>query len=70
MRSRAAYYSSAPLFGSSVIPYVTDEKADAATKNPQLKLLFRLCKFYILDEGEEIEGGCGVELMLRTCRCR
>ena len=36
-----------------VIPYVTDEQANAATKNPQLKLLFRLSKFRILDEGME-----------------
>lgn len=34
-----------------VIPYTSDEQADAATKNPNLKLLFRLSKFYILDEG-------------------
>jgi hypothetical protein len=39
------------ILNSQVIPYVTDEQADAVTKNPQLKLLFRLCKFYILDEG-------------------
>ena len=36
----------------SVIPYTSEEQADAATKNPNLKLLFRLSKFYILDEGE------------------
>lgn len=36
---------------SPVIPYVTDEQAIAATKDPQLKLLFRLIKFQILDEG-------------------
>lgn len=36
----------------SVIPYTSDEQADAATKNPNLKLLFRLSKFYILDDGE------------------
>ncbi|EPT01958.1 hypothetical protein FOMPIDRAFT_1036026 [Fomitopsis schrenkii] len=33
-----------------LIPYVTDEQAIAATKDPQLKLLFRLIKFQILDE--------------------
>jgi len=39
-----------------VIPYLTDEKADAATKNPQMKLLFRLAKFFILDEdADELE---------------
>ncbi|KAJ3795140.1 timeless protein-domain-containing protein [Lentinula aff. detonsa] len=39
-----------------LIPYLSDEHADAATKNPNLKLLFRLCKCYILDEdAEELE---------------
>jgi hypothetical protein len=37
-----------------VIPYLSDEHADAATKNPHLKLLFRLAKFYIQDEGKFI----------------
>jgi len=37
-----------------VIPYLSDEQADAATKNPHLKLLFRLAKFFILDEGDPI----------------
>jgi replication fork protection complex subunit Tof1/Swi1 len=35
-----------------VIPYVNDEQAEAATKNPQLKLIFRLLKFTVLDEGQ------------------
>lgn len=35
----------------TVIPYISDEQADAATKNPHLKLVFRLISFYILDEG-------------------
>ncbi|KAJ3893201.1 timeless protein-domain-containing protein [Lentinula edodes] len=54
------------LFGPSVdaqakltdylIPYLNDEHADAATKNPNLKLLFRLSKCYILDEdADELE---------------
>ncbi|KAJ7439501.1 timeless protein-domain-containing protein [Mycena latifolia] len=34
-----------------VIPYTTDEEADAATRNPQLKLLFRLAKFALINEG-------------------
>ena len=34
-----------------VIPYVSDEEADAANKNPHLKLLFRLVHFKIMDEG-------------------
>ncbi|KAG6918286.1 hypothetical protein DXG01_015378 [Tephrocybe rancida] len=33
-----------------LIPYLSDEQADAASKHPHLKLLFRLCKFFILDE--------------------
>ncbi|KAF8909752.1 timeless protein-domain-containing protein [Gymnopilus junonius] len=39
-----------------LIPYTSDEHADAATKNPHLKLLFRLSKFYILDQdSDELE---------------
>ncbi|KAI0772965.1 timeless-domain-containing protein [Trametes elegans] len=39
-----------------LIPYVNDEEAEAANKNPNLKLLFRLCNFKILDEdAEEVE---------------
>ncbi|KAF9556074.1 timeless-domain-containing protein [Agrocybe pediades] len=39
-----------------VIPYTSDEQASAATKNPNLKLLFRLCKCYILDQdADELE---------------
>ncbi|KAF9458264.1 timeless protein-domain-containing protein [Collybia nuda] len=39
-----------------LIPYLSDEQADAATRNPQLKLLFRLSKFSIMDEdAEELE---------------
>ncbi|KAG6865098.1 hypothetical protein C0991_005153 [Blastosporella zonata] len=33
-----------------LIPYLSDKQADAATKLPHLKLLFRLCKFSILDD--------------------
>ncbi|THU97519.1 timeless-domain-containing protein, partial [Dendrothele bispora CBS 962.96] len=33
-----------------LIPYVDDDQAEAATKNPQLKLLFRLSKFFVLEE--------------------
>ena len=36
----------------SVIPYTNDEQAEAATKNSHLKLMFRLVKFLVLDEGE------------------
>ncbi|KAF7973783.1 hypothetical protein HWV62_41286 [Athelia sp. TMB] len=39
-----------------MIPYITDEQADAATKNPHLKLMFRLVSFFILDEdADELE---------------
>ncbi|KAF8622394.1 hypothetical protein AX15_007047 [Amanita polypyramis BW_CC] len=38
------------------IPYVNDERAQAASKNSQLKLLFRLCKFFVRDDGaDEVE---------------
>jgi replication fork protection complex subunit Tof1/Swi1 len=37
-----------------VIPYIDDEHADAATKNPHMKLVFRLVKFQILDESKSI----------------
>ncbi|KAI9060063.1 timeless-domain-containing protein [Trametes sanguinea] len=39
-----------------LIPYVSDEEAEAANKNPHLKLLFRLCNFKVLDEdADELE---------------
>lgn len=39
-----------------VIPYVNDEQAHAAGRNPELKLLFRLCKFSTRnDDGDEVE---------------
>ncbi|KAG6820075.1 hypothetical protein H0H93_005603 [Arthromyces matolae] len=39
-----------------LIPYLSDEHASAATKHPHLKLLFRLCKFQILDDNaDELE---------------
>ncbi|KAL1947016.1 hypothetical protein VTO73DRAFT_13977 [Trametes versicolor] len=39
-----------------LIPYVSDEEAEAANKNPQLKLLFRLCSFKIMEEdADELE---------------
>ncbi|KAF5325413.1 hypothetical protein D9619_010000 [Psilocybe cf. subviscida] len=39
-----------------MIPYVNDEQGNAATRNPNLKLLFRLSKFYILDQdADELE---------------
>lgn len=36
------------------IPYLNDEHAKAATRNSELKLLFRLCKFDVRNE----EGVC------------
>ncbi|KAI0366585.1 timeless-domain-containing protein [Pilatotrama ljubarskyi] len=38
-----------------LIPYVSDEEAEAANKNPNLKLLFRLCNFKVLDEADADE---------------
>ncbi|KAI0827274.1 timeless protein-domain-containing protein [Trametes gibbosa] len=39
-----------------LIPYVSDEEAEAANRNPHLKLLFRLCSFKVLnDEADELE---------------
>jgi len=35
----------------SAIPYISDEHADAATKNAKLKLIFRLLDFTVQDEG-------------------
>ncbi|KAI9507117.1 timeless-domain-containing protein [Russula earlei] len=38
------------------IPYTTDAQADAATRNPQLKLVFRLVHFHLQDEdADELE---------------
>ncbi|KZT26081.1 timeless-domain-containing protein [Neolentinus lepideus HHB14362 ss-1] len=37
-------------FTDYLIPYVNDEQADAATRNPHLKLVFRLLKFEAIDE--------------------
>ncbi|KAH9851033.1 timeless-domain-containing protein [Lenzites betulinus] len=34
-----------------LIPYVSDEEAEAANKNAHLKLLFRLCHFKVLNDG-------------------
>ncbi|TCD66114.1 Topoisomerase 1-associated factor 1 [Steccherinum ochraceum] len=43
-------------FTDYLIPYVNDEHAEAACKNPHLKLVFRLVEFFILDEdAEELE---------------
>ena len=36
----------------AVIPYTTDAQANAATKNPQLKLMFRLVHCHVRDEGK------------------
>ncbi|TFK52842.1 timeless-domain-containing protein [Heliocybe sulcata] len=43
-------------FTDYLIPYIDDEQADAATKNPHLKLVFRLLKFGVIDEdADELE---------------
>ena len=41
-----------------VIPYINDEQANAATKDPHLKLLFRLVNFFIRDEGKFLRIIC------------
>lgn len=49
--------TSTPLcLRSLVIPYISDEHAEAATKIPTLKLTFRLLKFTIRDEGSFFRG--------------
>lgn len=43
-------------FEDYLIPYVNDEQVEAATKNPQFKLLCRLVKFFVLDDNaDELE---------------
>lgn len=43
-------------FVDYLIPYISDEHAEAATKNPILKLMFSLLKFTIYDDaGEELQ---------------
>ncbi|KAH7926892.1 timeless-domain-containing protein [Leucogyrophana mollusca] len=43
-------------FTDYLIPYISDEHADGATKDPKLKLMFRLLKFSIMDEdADELE---------------
>jgi hypothetical protein len=44
----------------AVIPYTTDAQANAATKNPQLKLMFRLVHCHVRDEGERASFFCVV----------
>ncbi|OCH87501.1 timeless-domain-containing protein [Obba rivulosa] len=40
-------------FTDYLIPYVSDEEANAATKDPHLKLVFRLLNFAILDDAAD-----------------
>ncbi|KAF9495210.1 timeless-domain-containing protein [Pleurotus eryngii] len=40
-------------FTDFMVPYTSDEQATAATKNANLKLLFRLAKFYMVDEAAD-----------------
>ncbi|PPQ67837.1 hypothetical protein CVT24_003143 [Panaeolus cyanescens] len=54
-----------------LIPYPTDEQAEGVTKNPNLKLLFRLCTFQILDEDADefewyVPAGTSIEELRRT----
>ena len=51
-----------------MIPYVSDEQADAVTKNPQLKLVFRLLSFAVLTEG--MNSPCQVPPLLLTPHAR
>lgn len=46
----------------AVIPYTTDAHANAATKNPQLKLMFRLVHCHVRDEGERASFFCAAEM--------
>ena len=43
-------------YSSAVIPYTTDSRADAATKNPQLRLMFRLAHFHLLRDDDDNGG--------------
>lgn len=53
--SAVTLYEVIPLsLCAPVIPYVSDEEANAATKDPYLKLVFRLVKFSVLDESKLI----------------
>ena len=54
----------------AVIPYVSDEEADAANKNPNLKLLFRLVHFKIMDEGMINVRYMHVQDLMHKHRCR
>lgn len=61
--SRGCIASRLSLKHSTVIPYVSDEEAEAANKNVHLKLLFRLVSFKIMDEGMSLfYPGCGDSL--------
>jgi hypothetical protein len=43
-------------FLSAVIPYTTDARAEAAARNPQLRLMFRLVHFHLLRDGDDNGG--------------
>jgi hypothetical protein len=43
-------------FLSAVIPYTTDARADAAARNPQLRLMFRLAHFHLLQDDDDNGG--------------
>ena len=51
----------------AVIPYTTDAHANAATKNPQLKLMFRLVHGHVRDEGERASFFCAAEMEWKPC---
>ncbi|EPQ50778.1 timeless-domain-containing protein [Gloeophyllum trabeum ATCC 11539] len=55
-RNRGPSEEALAKFTDYLIPYINDEQADAATRNPHLKLIFRLLKFEIVDEdADELE---------------
>ncbi|THH00303.1 hypothetical protein EW026_g2191 [Hermanssonia centrifuga] len=56
LKLREASREAIAKFTDYMIPYVSDEQADAATKDPHVKLMFRLLNFALLQEdAEELE---------------
>ncbi|KAF5339101.1 hypothetical protein D9611_011155 [Ephemerocybe angulata] len=50
MRLKGPSADAISKFEDEVIPYLSNDHAEAASKNVHLKLLFRLCKFFLRDE--------------------
>ena len=55
---------------NSEIPYISEDQVNAVTKNPQLKLMLRLIKFKIVDEGTSVFRCIAEDIdnLLRRCR--